>query len=310
MNFKADKASFQENRRRIKFLIKFGVFLLIVVLWFLYRKEVTENIDKDSIINALINAVLFFVTTHIIISFIRLSLVTIYLRNQNQQAGFRDNFIIGINQIANILSYIAFGLAIMFLFSIEPKEFFTSISIIAAAIAILFKDYITNMINGLILMFSNQIAIDDYVKIGDHIGKIVDITLLNVHLLSEDDDLIYIANSTILTGNIVNLTKNNQKKIILEFSLQPDQIEGLNELEGHLCDSLEKYTEHIKKESSNMRVVNINNNSVTIKFQLVLNRQNRRMEREIRRHLNWQIITYINDSKKQERPENLERFEN
>lgn len=248
----------------------------------------------------LIRAVTVYVTAHILISFVRLSLVTIYLRRQNQQSGFRDNFIIGINQIANLITYIALAIAFMVFVGIDMKEFFTSISIIAAAIAILFKDYITNMINGLILMFSNQISIDDHIKIGDHIGKIVDITLLNVHLLSEDDDLIYIANTTILTGNIVNLTKNNQKKIILEFTLHPDQIEGLNELERHLCDSLENQKEHIKSDSMQLRVVTINSNNVTIKFQLILNKQSRKMEREIRRHLNWQIIHFIKESRQEE----------
>lgn len=296
MNFKIDKASQQERGRRIKFLVKLGVFILIILMGTLYPEVLKEELR---IPDTFIRGVLFYLIAHILISFIRLTLVAIYLRRHRQQTGFRDNFIIGVNQIANLLSYIALGLSVMLLFSIEPREFFTSISIIAAAIAILFKDYITNMINGLILMFSNQLAIDDHIKIGDHVGKIVDITLLNLHLLNEDDDLIYIANSTILTSNIVNLTKNNQKKIVLEFSLQPDQIEGLNELEQHLTESLSQYNESIRRESAQMRVVNINNNSVTIKFQLVLNKQNRRMERDIRRHLNWQIINYINESKNQ-----------
>lgn len=302
MNFKADKAGKQESRRRIKFLVKLILFLLIIGTRVWYPNLLKEDLGVP---DYLVTAVMFYVTAHIIVSFIRLSLVTIYLRRQHQQAGFRDNFIIGINQIANILSYFFLGIGILFLFKIDPKDFFTSISIIAAAIAILFKDYITNMINGLILMFSNQISIDDHIKIGDHIGKIVDITLLNVHLLSEDDDLIYIGNTTILTGNIVNLTKNNQKKLILEFTLQADQINGLNELERYLCDSLEQYEEHIKRESKQMRVVHIHSNEVTIKFQLVLVRQNRKLEREIRRHINWQIIHFINESRQKEERSNL-----
>lgn len=297
MNFRADKAGKQETTRRLKFIIKLGFFLLIIGIQMFYPSLLQEiNIPGYH----LIRAVTVYITAHIIVSFVRLSLVAIYLRRQHQQSGFRDNFIIGINQIANLLTYVALAISFMVFVGINLKEFFTSISIIAAAIAILFKDYITNMINGLILMFSNQISIDDHIKIGDHIGKIVDITLLNVHMLSEDDDLIYIANTTILTGNIVNLTKNNQKKIILEFTLQADQINGLNELERYLCDSLEQYEEHIRKESKQMRVVHIHSNEVTIKFQLVLVRQNRKLEREIRRHINWQIIHFINESRQKE----------
>ncbi len=305
MNFKADKAGKQESTRRIKFVIKLTLFLLIISVRVWYPNLLQEELGVPG---SLITAVMFYLTAHIIISFSRLSLVAIYLRRQHQQSGFRDNFIIGINQIANLLSYIFLGLGILFLFNIEPKEFFTSISIIAAAIAILFKDYITNMINGLILMFSNQISIDDHIKIEEHIGKIVDITLLNVHLLTEDDDLIYIANSTIMTGNIVNLTKNNQKKIILEFTLEADQIEGLNELERYLCDSLEPYEEHIKRDSKQMRVVNIHSKDVLIKFQLVLTRQNKKLEKEIRRHINWQIIHFINERRKADEKRKEEIF--
>jgi small-conductance mechanosensitive channel len=297
LTVKLDKASEQEKKRRLKFLITLGLFLLII----LFRIQYPELLKEDiGIPDRLERAVMFYMTVYILISFTRLSLVAIYLRRQQQQSGFRNNFVIGINQIANLLSFFALFIAILMLSGIDLKEFFTSLTIIAAAIAILFKDYINNMINGLIIMFSEQVSIDDYVKIGDHVGMIVDITLLNVHLLNEDDDLIFIANSTIMTGNVVNLTKNNQKKIILEFALQPDQIEGLNEMERYLCDSLQEYEEHIRPESAQMRVVNINNNSVTIKFQLVLYRQNRRMERDIRRHLNWNIISYINTSKKQQ----------
>lgn len=295
MTVKLDKASEQEKRRRFKFLVTLGIFLLIIFLRFQYPVLMKEDIG---IPDNLERAVMFYMVAYMLVSFIRLSLVAIYLQRQHQQSGFRNNFVIGINQIANIISYFTLFIAILMLSGIEPAKFFTSLTIIAAAIAILFKDYINNMINGLIIMFSDQLTIDDYVKIGDHVGTIVDITLINIHLLNEDDDLIFIANSTILTGNVVNLTKNNQKKIVLEFSLQPDQIEGLNEMESYLCNSLQEFEEDIRPDSMQMRVVNITNNSVTIKFQLILNRQNRRLERDIRRHLNWHIISYINDSKR------------
>lgn len=293
---KLDKASEQEKHRRIKFLVTLGLFVLIILFRVLNKELLKDEIGiPDNVENALV----FFMTVYTLISFTRLTLVAIYLRRQKQQSGFRNNFVIGINQISGLLFYFSFFVTILMLSGIDLREFFTSLTIIAAAIAILFKDYINNMINGLIIMFSEQVSIDDYVKIDEHIGKIVDITLLNVHLLNEDDDLIFIANSNILTGNVVNLSKNDQKKIVLEFSLHPNQINGLNEMERFLCDSLQEFKIHIRPESALMRVVNINSESVSIKFQVVLHRQNRQMERHIRRHLNWHIISYINDSKQQ-----------
>ncbi len=290
-----NNTSQKEKRRRLEFVVKLVLFIAVII-WRIYYPDLLE--EGYGIPRNLINAVTFYLTAHIIISFSRLSLVAIYLRRHHQQTDFRDNFIIGINQIASILSFVALVFAIFFLFNINPKEFFTSISIIAAAIAILFKDYINNMINGLILMFSSHLSIDDYVGIGDYRGRIIDITLMNVHLLTDDDDVIYIANSTILTSNIVNFTIRNHRKMIIEFALKPDQIEGLNELENHLVLSLKEWRSQILPDSAQLRVVNINSSTVLIKFQLVLQRANRRIERDIRRHLNWQIISYINEGKR------------
>lgn len=292
-----NKVSQKEKRRRLEFLVKLVLFIGVVV-WRLYYPDVLE--EGYGIPRSLITAITFYISAHIIISFSRLALVAVYLRRQQRQIDYRNNFIIGINQIASILSFTALVLGIFFLFKIDPREFFTSISIIAAAIAILFKDYINNMINGLILMFSSHLSIDDYVGIGSYRGRIIDITLMNVHLLTDDDDVIYIANSTILTSNIVNFTIRNHRKMIIEFALKPDQIEGLNELENHLVESLKDWKAQILPDSAQMRVVNIDSSTILIKFQLLLQKANRRVEREIRRHLNWQIISYINETKRSE----------
>lgn len=297
MDQKKIKARQKEKRRRLEFLVKLVLFIGVLV-WRIYYPDLLEQ--NYGIPPHFINGVVFYVTAHIIISFSRLTLVAIYLRKHNKDMDYRDNFIIGINQIASILSFVALALGVFFLFKIDPKDFFTSISIIAAAIAILFKDYINNMINGLILMFSRHLSIDDYVGIGEYRGRIINFTLMNVHLLTDDDDVIYIANSTIVTSNIVNFTIRNHRKLIIEFALKPDQIEGLNELENYMIASLKEWRPQILPDSPQLRVVNINTSTVLIKFQLVLQRSNRRVERDIRRHLNWQIISYINEYKRSE----------
>jgi small-conductance mechanosensitive channel len=292
-----DKASQKEKRRRLEFLVKLILFIGVVI-WRVYYEDFLEK--EYGVPRNLISAVVFYISAHIIISFFRLMLVAIYLRRHHRQTGFRNNFVIGINQIASLLSFVVLVFSFFFLFSINPKEFFTSLSIIAAAIAILSKDYISNMINGLILMFSDHLSIDDYVGIGEYRGRIIDITLMNVHLLTDDDDVIYIANSTILNSSIVNHTKRNQRKIIIDFDVLPKQIEGLNELERYLQQSLKEWQSQVLADSAQLRVVAITSTTVHIKFQLVLQRPSRRLEKEIRRHLNWQIISYINESKRSE----------
>jgi len=95
---------------------------------------------------------------------------------------------------------------VLSMFNINVKEAITSLSLIAAALVLITKDYISNLINGMYLTFNKVINIGDQVQVGLQKGKIVDITLTNVHLLNDDDDIIYIPNNTVFSTDIINYT--------------------------------------------------------------------------------------------------------
>ncbi|MCU0440754.1 MAG: mechanosensitive ion channel family protein, partial [Raineya sp.] len=73
--------------------------------------------------------------------------------------------------------------------------------------------YVTNMINGLIIMFSDRLSLGDHIKVLDQEGKILDITLINIIIQNEDNDMVLIPNSVIFTSLIVNQSKQNIKKL-------------------------------------------------------------------------------------------------
>jgi len=77
-----------------------------------------------------------------------------------------DNFIIGVGQIYLLLLVMGLIVGLLSLFRIDVRQLFTSLSIVFAGIAILTKDYISNMINGMIVTFSGQLGIGDNVRIG------------------------------------------------------------------------------------------------------------------------------------------------
>jgi len=60
---------------------------------------------------------------------------------------------------------------ILHILDITVKEFFYSITIIAAALAIVFKDYILNGLNGMILMFGDNYRIGDFVEVNGIKGQ-------------------------------------------------------------------------------------------------------------------------------------------
>lgn len=209
-----------------------------------------------------------------------------------------DNFIIGVSQIYSLLLVIGIIVGLLSLFQINVKELFTSLSIIFAGLAILTKDYIANMINGMIITFSGQMSIGDNVLIGKQRGKITDITLQNIHLLNDDDDMIYIPNNVVLTAEVVNYTKREVKRTSIDFDIALQHLKNVEDLESQLFESLRPFHDLIKEDSYYLRVAEVKKDSVSMKFQYILKEPNKELERQIRRKAIRRLVELISEREK------------
>lgn len=204
-----------ESRKKRNFVIKLILYLtLLISARFIPAYQ--ELLDKYTGISSLHSAVLFLLGGNILISLARISVVRFYMRKAKDERT-HGNFLLGIAWISNILNSVVILIAIMLAFDVQPLEFLTGLTIVAAAIAILTKDYFTNIINGLILMFTDQFSLGDTIKIGDQTGIIDDITLLNIVIKKDDGQRHIIPNNLILNTQVTNLGQLNHKN--LEFVL-------------------------------------------------------------------------------------------
>jgi small-conductance mechanosensitive channel len=209
-----------------------------------------------------------------------------------------DNFIIGVGHIYSLLLVVGLVVGILSLFQINVKELFTSLSIIFAGLAILTRDYISNMINGMIITFSGQLSIGDNVSIGQHRGKITDITLQNIHLLNDDDDMIYFPNNLVLNMEVVNYTKRTIKRTSIEFDIDLKHLKNVEDLERQLIESLRLFQDMINEDSYYLRVAEVKKDSVAMKFQFILKSPNKDLERQIRRRAIRRLVELISEREK------------
>jgi len=293
MKSKKDQLEVRERKTRAIFILKILVYVAFLLFSGLLGEIAAPYYSK---IQQLLNAIEIIVAGNLIISLGRIILVRFYLRKK-RRAGLHANFVLGINHIAGIFNVLIVLLSIMVLFDIQPLEFLSSITIVAAAIALLSKDYITNMINGLILMFSDQLTLGDYIKFGEIKGKIQDITLLNVVIVNDDDDLVMIPNSLILSSQVINHSRQNVKKITLEFEVKLSSYLDLGKMEAELRNSLTSYSSAIDIKTFFIKTMSIQKDSVRIKLQVQLTDTERSMEKEIKRKLNQKIISLTSDDK-------------
>lgn len=216
-----------------------------------------------------------------------------YRRSRNIPSHKTDNYIIGIDRIGDILIFMGVVVFLFSLFKLEFKEVFTGLSIFAASISILFRDYATNFLNGMIFTFSNQISIDDHVKVGPHKGKVLDINMRNIQLLNDDDDVVYIPNNYVYANDFLNYTKREIKKTSVEFSLDYKLINSVGQIEDSIIDYIKEYHSYIKPDSFSLKIVEIEDKKVQFKFQYILKSPDRKLDREIRTTINRSIVDMV-----------------
>ncbi len=289
----------EKTKIRLKETRKGWIFLLkVLIYFFLYWKYewVLEEIQPIfPLFENFLKALTFMLGGNLLISLGRLLSVQFYLRKKGQDP-LQSNFVLGINRIAGILNVAILTISLMFLFGIKPLEFFTSITIVAAAVALLSKDYITNMINGLIIMFSDQLSLGDIIKIGEHQGKVMDVTLLNLVLINEDSDIVMIPNSLILTSQILNHSKQNIKKLTFEFEMKISKSLEVNQIEAKLKEALTDFDLYIQSNTYNLKTIAIQREGVKFKYQFLLNTLKKDKEKAIKRIVNQTIIEIACDN--------------
>jgi small-conductance mechanosensitive channel len=207
----------------------------------------------------------------------------------------KDNFTIGINHISKIIYGVLMTAIVMSLLNISIKEALTTLSLLAAALVVMTKDYISNVINGMYITFTKLVNIGDQVAIGHSKGKILDITLTNVHLLSEDDDIIYIPNNKVFSEEIINYTRRDLKKSYIDFQINPYVVSDITELEETLWKEIASFHDEIMEETFSVKTVLIKVDAVDCKVHYILKDPlNKEVDIQIKRILKRKLVTLIN----------------
>ena len=278
---------------------KYWVFIINVILLFgvLYLKffnTVTSKIIADYY---QLQSVLAFVIFYIAINFLSNTAKYFYSKKNKIPLNKKNNVHFGIENIANFT--FGAGLLIMFLsiFGINPSELITSLTIVAAAFAILTKEYIVDFLSGVYLSFSNTFEINDFVKIDHQKGKIVEIGMMKVKILNDDDDIVIIPNSKVYYSEIINYTKRDVRLMTVDFQIALKYIDSIEQLEKEIILSLESFSEYIEPKSYNLKVVEMKMDYLEVKFQYTLILVDMDLQRKIRKKTIREVFNFISSKK-------------
>lgn len=282
-----------KNIKVVRVAVRFLIRLALLAIFLFLRQRLEINKDFFEHTFNIFHSILSFGIFLAILNIALAILILLYRLRKQFAYNVADNVIAGLNNLYYILVF--FGVIVMILgfWNIDIKELLTSLSIVAAALAIISKDFVSSILSGIIISFSNDIAIDDYVMIGTQKGKVVDVSLTKLALLNDDDVIIYIPNDKVYQSEIINYTKKDIRKVSIDFDLDLEYLTTVEHIENQLISSLSDYMEHIESDSFNLKIVKVYHDYLSLKFQYQLKRIDREVEKNIRRKTIRSIVNSI-----------------
>ena len=263
---------------------------MIFVKYFAYNTT-QDLLFRHPVFHALIS----FLIYYLIIKIASFIILAYYSRKNKIPLNQKNNVHFGIENIGNILLTFGFIAFVLRLMGIDPLEIVTSATIVAAAIAIVTRDYIADFLSGLYLSFSNTFEIGDYVKLEQHKGRIVEIGMLKIKILNDDDDVVILPNFKIYQSDIINYTKRDVRLLSLDFELALAHVVSIQDLEKDLVVTLKEFSQYIEPKSYKLKVEEVKADYIRLKFQYKLLKIDSLLQREIRKKTTREVFNYISE---------------
>jgi small-conductance mechanosensitive channel len=282
---------FSEKKKRkipFSFFAKIIVFVILLSLFFY-----AEGLLQHRWVNQVFRGLSTFLIPSIIFSIIRVTIISLYnARHANRSV--RGNFVLGINRLTTILDMTFLIIGIMVAFGINPVNFLTSLTIVAMAIALIFREYITNMLSGLFIMFSEQFSVGDRIQVGEHKGRIVDVTFAHIEIQNEEDDIVMIPNNTVFTNPVLNLSAHRSHLFTVKFELPLQTAANVLELEKEIREILRNHPNLDKANTMDLEVVEIGKDFIRYKVELYAVSSSNRLHKQLENELMRSILDYEN----------------
>lgn len=138
-----------------------------------------------------------------------------------------------ISLIKNIIKY-AIGifviLAILEVYNIDTTKIIASLGILGAVIGLAFQDIIKDLIAGFFIIFDNEYAVGDYVKINDFTGEVISIGMKTTKIKAYTGEVKIISNSSF--HEVINYNMSLSKLLVdipVSYTTDIDKLENVLE---------------------------------------------------------------------------------
>ena len=116
--------------------------------------------------------------------------------------------------------------------TVDIGAIMTTSAILSVVVGLALQESLSNVFSGIMLTIDRPFKQGDWIEVDGKEGKVLDANWRSTRVLTRDDDIIYVPNSTMAKGNIVNLTDPTpehlcRKRIGIEYAAPPNKVRNV-----------------------------------------------------------------------------------
>jgi len=145
-----------------------------------------------------------------------------------------------LSSLAVISGKLFFTLTAMAKLGIAVTSFVTVLGAAGIAIGLAFSGTLSNFAGGIMILVLKPFKVNDTILAQNIQGLVTDILIFNTYVLTDDNKVIILPNGPLINGTIINFTKENKRKLVVNVLV------GF----GKNMDILRKEVEELLSENS------------------------------------------------------------
>ena len=141
--------------------------------------------------------------------------------------------------IGKILIKVIIGVCLVGYLGVETSSISALIASLGLAAGLALNGARANFAGGMIIIVTRPFKIGDFISAQGVDGTVEEIRIINTKIVTLDNKVVYLPNGALSSGNIVNLTEKDIRRVDLDFSVAGNDPELVKKLILDTCDKME-----------------------------------------------------------------------
>ena len=124
-----------------------------------------------------------------------------------------------LGRVAKLVVFVLVLVAVLAQFGVQTSSIIALIGATGLALGLAFKDTLSNVASGLLLLMMRPFNVGDWVELGDESGRVLEIGLFFTKLRSPDGHHITLPNSVVANDAMENLSRDELRRMVFEVGV-------------------------------------------------------------------------------------------